>query len=711
MKDTLQFKIEGMHCVACAGRIERAMATVDGVKHAKVNFVSERASVETSTPSPSMINAIIKAIEREGYSAKTFHGSHHPPPHMSSDNHHMVHEGAHFSDLIIAIVFTLPLIAHMVGVPIPSFIQLICASIVQFWSGRRFYKAAWQALKRFRADMDLLVTIGTSAAYSYSVVAVFIGSHDLYFEASAVVITLVLLGRLLEDRAKRSANTAVHSLMKLTPPSALVERDGVYVEVLSHDIKKGDRIMVRAWQRIPVDGVIFQGSTEVDESMITGESLPVLKETGDKLIGGTMNTSGILYLEATKVGNQSTLARMIQLVEEAQSSRAPIQKFVDQVSAIFVPIVLIISIFSFAGWYLMGSGFEFSLLAAVSVLVVACPCALGLATPTAIVVSMGEAARQGILIKDLESLEALRKVDQVVFDKTGTLTEGKFGISFFESLSEVRQDQVLLIAASLQRGSEHPLAQAFLKAVKGKKLYEVENFESLPGKGVQGKIQGILYYLGAKELMEEQGINVSGEVRTGQTSVYLGEDSHLLALFRLADLPRIKAFTTLETLKGMGLKTVMLTGDNKETATAIGTKVGIDEVMANLQPKDKINYIKAQEQRGHLIAMVGDGVNDGPALAASTVGFAMGSGTDVAMNAAPITLMRPSLELVPQAFLISKRTFRIIQENLFWAFIFNIVGIGFAAFGQISPELAGGAMAASSVMVVGNSLRLKGRSK
>ncbi len=700
MKNTLQFKIDGMHCVACATKVEKAVASVEGVDNASVNFVSEKASVETLAPSPALIQAVIDAIDRVGYGARVVHES---APH----DHHMSHGGPRYSDLIVAILFSLPLIVHMFGVPVSPYIQLICATVVQFWSGRRFYRAAWHALKRFTADMDLLVTLGTSAAYFYSVGAVILHSHDLYFEASAIVITLVLLGRVLEDRAKRSANAAVQSLMKLTPPTALVLKDGAYVEVQSHEIRKGDHIMVKAWQRIPVDGVIFEGKSEVDESMITGESLPVLKETGAKVTGGTINASGVLYLEATTLGDRSTLSRLIHLVEVAQSSRAPIQKFVDKVSAVFVPAVLGISVLTFAGWYLAGSGFQFALISAVSVLVVACPCALGLATPTAIVVSMGEAARKGILIKDLESLEALRKVDQVVFDKTGTLTEGKFSLSFFESLSEVRQDQVLLIAASLQRGSEHPLADAFIKAIKGKKLFTVEDFESLPGKGVQGKVNGVLYYLGAQELMEDHGIKVSSPPKAGQTSVYLGEDSNLLAIFRLTDMPRNKAYSTIETLKEMNLKTVMLTGDNKETAMAVGAKVGVDQVYAGLKPQDKINYIKAQEQREHWVAMVGDGVNDAPALAAATVGFAMGSGTDVAMNAAPITLMRPSLDLIPEAFRLARRTFAIIQENLFWAFIFNVVGIGFAAFGHLSPEIAGGAMAASSVMVVTNSLRLK----
>lgn len=625
----------------------------------------------------------------------------------SHDHHDMDHSAPNYSDVVVAIVFTLPLVAHMLGFYIHPYIQLGCASVVQFWAGRRFYKASWGSLKRLTANMDLLVVLGTSAAYGYSFVAVLLHRNELYFEASAVVITLVLIGRLLEDRARRSANAAVRSLMKLTPPTALVEKDGVYVEVLSHDIKKGDHLMVRAWQRIPVDGFIFKGTTEVDESMITGESLPVLKEEGDKVIGGTTNTSGVLYVEATAVGNQSTLSRMIHMVEEAQSSRPPIQKFVDQVSAVFVPAVLLISLMALGGWLLVGAGFQQALLSAVSVLIVACPCALGLATPTAIVVAMGEAARKGLLIKGLESLEALRKVDQVIFDKTGTLTKGEFSLTFSKSFSEIPQDQLLLFAASLQKGSEHPVAKAFLKAIRGQKLLEVKDFISLPGKGIQGKMNGELYSLGSGTLMGEQGIEVPPPRKAEQTTIYLAEADHLLGVFYLADMPRRRAWETLHTLKNMGLKTVMLTGDTKETAQLIGEKVGIDEVIAQLQPKDKISYVKAQEQRHHMVAMVGDGINDAPALAAAMVGFAMGSGTDVAMDAAPITLMRPALDLIPQAFNLSKKTFRVIQENLFWAFIFNIVGIGYAAFGHLSPEIAGGAMAASSVLVVTNSLRLK----
>ncbi len=629
-----------------------------------------------------------------------------PSPHEHTSHHHH-HEGPPYVDLALATLFTLPLILHMFGVPIHPVLQLLCASFIQFWSGRRFYKAAWRALKHYRADMDLLVTIGTSAAYFYSFGAVILGSHDLYFEASAVVITLVLLGKTLEARAQRTARSAIHSLMNLSPPTAFVERNGTYVEVPSSDVQNGDRVMVKAWQRIPADGLVLEGKSDVNESMLTGESLPVLKEIGDTVTGGTLNSSGVLYIKATTVGKNSTLSRLIRLVEKAQSSRPPIQKLVDQVSAIFTPLVLLISLLSFAFWYWTGAGFQHSLIVAVSVLVIACPCALGLATPTAIIVSMGEAARNGILIKDLESLEALRKVDQVVFDKTGTLTEGKFSLTFFESLSEVRQDQVLLIAASLQRGSEHPLAKAFLKASKGKHLYSIEEFQSMPGKGVKGTINGITYYLGSKELMEEQGISVSVLPKEGQTWVFLGEDSNLLALFRLADMPRKKAYSTIERLKRLGLRTIMLTGDNKETAAAIGSKVNIDEIIANLHPQDKVNYVNAQEHRGHFVAMVGDGVNDAPALAAATVGIAIGGGTDVAMDAAPITLMRPSLELIPKAFWLSSKTFAVIRQNLFWAFIFNIIGIGLAAFGKLTPEIAGGAMAASSLLVVLNSLRLK----
>jgi Cu+-exporting ATPase len=702
MKNKLNFKIMGMHCVTCAAHIERAMASVKGVKKAEVNFVNEKAFVEFDTPSPHLAKDILQAVKQEGYEAKQLLDT--PSAH---GHHDMGHQAPNYSDLIIAIIFTLPLAFHMIGFYIPPYLQLISASIVQFWSGRRFYKAAWSSLKNLSANMDLLVTIGTSAAYGYSVFAVLVHSPDLYFEASTVVITLILLGRVLEDRAKRSANAAVRSLMKLTPPTALVEKDGVYIEVLSHDIKKGDHIMVRSWQRIPVDGVIFQGMSEVDESMVTGESVPVLREKGDPVIGGTTNTAGILYLEATNVGQNSTLSRMIRLVEQAQSSRPPIQKFVDTVSAIFIPIVLVTSLLTFGGWLLVGVPVQEALLAAVAVLVVACPCALGLATPTAIVVSMGEAARKGILIKDLESLEALRKVDLVVFDKTGTLTKGEFSLTFTESLFDIPQDKLILFAASLQRGSEHPLAKAFLKAAKGQALLDVRDFMSLPGQGVQGQIKDTLYYLGSEKLMNQLGIKVSTPPTGNQTTAYLATKEQLLGIFRLADTPRKKAFETIQALKNLGLKTVMLTGDNKETAYAVGKKVNIDEVMAQLQPKDKINYIKAQEHHNHRVAMVGDGVNDGPALAAATVGFAMGSGTDVAMDAAPITLLRPSLDLIPQAFLLSKRTFRIIQENLFWAFIFNIIGIGFAALGHLSPEVAGGAMAASSILVVANSLRLK----
>lgn len=706
MKNTLHFKINGMHCVTCATRVERAMNLVDGVKKVHVNFVNEKAEAEVESSNPSLIKSIENAIWHEGYEAAYL--PHRISTHATHEHNHLITSAvSNYRDLGIAFLFTIPLVFHMMGLSVSPYIQLLCASVVQFWAGRRFYIAAWSSLKRLRANMDLLVTLGTSAAYGYSFVGVFVNAQDLYFEAATIVITLVLLGRFLEERAKHSANAAVRSLMKLTPPTAFVERDGVYVEVLSHDIKKGDHVMVKAWQRIPVDGLIVKGTSEVDESMITGESVPVFKGEGDRVIGGTTNTSGVLFFEAMKIGNQSTLSRLIAMVEKAQSSRPPIQKFVDQVSAIFVPVVLFISIATFGGWLAVGESFQQALLAAVSVLVIACPCALGLATPTAIVVAMGAGARKGILIKNLESLEALRSVDLVVFDKTGTLTKGEFSLTFSKALSDLSLDQVTLLAASLQKGSEHPVAKAFLKGAKGKKLMTVEDFISIPGKGIHGKIEGVLYFLGSDKMMEDQGIKILETRKSEQTIVYLAANGQLLGVFYLADMPRKGTSEVLQDLRDMGLKTVMLTGDTKETASLIGQKVGIDEVMSQLQPKDKVNYVKAQEQRHHSVAMVGDGVNDGPALAAAKVGFAMGSGTDVAMDAAPITLMRPALELIPQSFILSIKTFRIIQENLFWAFIFNVVGIGFAAFGHLSPEIAGGAMAASSIMVVLNSLRLK----
>lgn len=703
MSHTLHFKIMGMHCVSCATQLEHAIGSVKGVEGVQVNFINEKATVETSQPSSTLINDILSSIKSQGYTGEILNSSdvsHESSPHGS-------HGGASGTDLSVAILFSLPLMAHMLGFHVESYIQLLCASVVQFWAGRRFYKASWYSLKSMMGNMDLLVTLGTTAAYIYSLVAVVLHRSDLYFEAGAVVITLVLVGRFLEDRAKQSANAAVRSLMNLTPPTALVERDGEYQSLSSQEIRKDDHIMVKAWQRIPIDGTIFQGSSEIDESMITGESLPVLKQLGDHVIGGTTNTTGILYIKATTVGTQSTLSRMIRLIEEAQSSHPPIQKFVDQVSAVFVPIVLIISFLTFGTWFVMGAAFQQALLISISVLVIACPCALGLATPTAIVVAMGVGAKKGILIKNLESLEALRKVDLVVFDKTGTLTRGEFSLTYSDPLSSVSENQVLALAASLQRGSEHPLAKAFLKAFKNKKFFSVKDFISFPGKGIQGTIKGTVYYIGSEKFMAEQKIKVPMIVKAGQTNVYLATDTQLLALFRLADMPRRQAFATLKTLKAMGLKTVMLTGDNRETAQAIGNKVGIDEVFPQLQPKDKVNYVKAQEYQHHHIAMVGDGVNDAPALAVATVGFALGSGTDVAMDAAPITLMRPSLDLIPQAFILSNKVFRIIQENLFWAFIFNIIGIGLAVFGKLNPEIAGGAMAASSLLVVMNSLRLK----
>lgn len=702
MNRILHLKIKGMHCVGCAAQLEQALSSVEGVRKTQINFVNEKATVEI-LPAPAHLEQdVLETIKQQGYDAENF------TPHLPiQDHHHISGKSTVKTDLLLAIGFSLPLFAHMMGIAVPPYIQLLCATIVQFWAGRQFYKAAWFSLKNMMGNMDLLVTLGTTAAYVYSLAAVLLHKPDLYFESGAIVITLVLLGRFLEDRAKRSANMAVRSLMALSPPTALVKRKGQYVTLSTEEIRKNDHILVKAWQRIPVDGIILQGTSEIDESMVTGESIPVFKEPGDGVIGGTMNTSGSLDIKATTLGAKSTLSRMIHLIEQAQSSHPPIQKLVDRISAAFVPAVLLISLLTFFVWLGLGFGFQHSLLVSISVLVIACPCALGLATPTAIVVAMGVGAKRGLLIKDLESLEALRKVDQVVFDKTGTLTRGEFSLTFSETLSALPEKKALGLAVALQRRSEHPLAKAFLRAFKGKTYFSVKDFVSIPGRGVQGVIKDTVYYLGSDKFMAEHNIDVPRSLKTNKTVVYLGTTGSLLALFHLADLPRKKAFETLKTLHSMGLKTVMLTGDDKETAQAIGNKVGVDEIHAQLAPKDKLNYVKAQEYHHEHIAMIGDGVNDAPALAAATVGFALGSGTDVAMETAPIVLMRPSLELIPQAFSLSKKTFHIIQENLFWAFIFNVVGIGLAAFGKLSPEIAGAAMAASSLIVVLNSLRLK----
>jgi Cu+-exporting ATPase len=602
----------------------------------------------------------------------------------------------------------------------PPWMQFILATIVQFWSGGYFYTGAIRSLRVGAGNMDVLVVMGTSAAWGLSTYVVFTGGAGghLYFEASAMIITLVLFGKWMEGRAKRSATSAIRALMDLRPEKARIELDERIVEVPLESVQRDAVVLVRPGERLPVDGLILDGSSQLDESMLTGESMPVSKGPGDEVTGASVNREGMLRIKATNVGTESTLARIIKLVENAQASKAPVQKLVDQISAIFVPVVVVIALLTFLTWWLALDDPQNGFLAAVSVLVIACPCALGLATPTAIMVGTGVAAKQGILIKDAQALELAHKTESVVFDKTGTLTEG---VPTVEKLVAAKDDEnrLLQLTASAQQGSEHPLAKAVLEyaIAKGIDLLPVREFSSIPGKGLLADVDRRSLIIGNERLMLEQRINIESmqeqarEIESnGQTLMWVaeqGEDSAVLGYIAVTDPIKVGVKEMVRTLAQRGVNSIMLSGDNRHAANSVADSIGINRVISDVLPSDKAAEVKRLRAQGVVVSMVGDGVNDAPALAAADVGMAMGTGTDVAMHTAGITLMRGDPALVVQAMEISRATYNKIRQNLFWALIYNVVAIPLAAFGVLNPVIAGAAMAMSSVSVVSNSLLLR----
>ncbi|HTH43881.1 MAG TPA: copper-translocating P-type ATPase, partial [Oxalicibacterium sp.] len=625
---------------------------------------------------------------------------------------------------LLSLPLVAPMLLHAFGVRLmlPPWLQWALATPVQFWFGARFYRAGWKALKAHTGNMDLLVATGTSAAYGLSVYLILVHGADamsnLYFEASAVVITLILLGKFLEARAKKQTASAIRALQALRPNTARVRRDGVDSDVAIDAVRRGDTVVVRPGERIAVDGTVLEGNSHVDESLLTGESLPVAKRPGDKVTGAAINADGLLLVRTDAIGAETTLSRIIRLVEHAQAAKAPIQKLVDKVSAVFVPIVLLIGFATLCGWWLAGAGAETAIINAVTVLVIACPCALGLATPTAIMAGTGVAARYGILIKDAEALEVAHRVTTVVFDKTGTLTEGKPALT--ELLPHaISEAELLQLAASMQHGSEHPLARAMTERAKAADvtLLPIANLLALPGRGLSADIEHRKLQLGSTRLMLESGIaldplqaRAAALEQQGNTISWLAESGaapRLLGLLAFGDRIKHQAPAAIARLHALGLQTVLLSGDNRGAAQAVGAQLGIGQVVAEVLPADKTAEIERLKQTGQLVAMVGDGINDAPALAAADVGIAMATGTDVAMHAAGITLMRGDPALVADAIAISRRTYNKIRQNLFWAFIYNLVGIPLAAFGLLNPMLAGAAMAFSSVSVISNALLLR----
>ena len=716
---SLELDISGMTCASCAGRVEKALAKVPGVKSASVNLATERAHVELlGQVDPSLL---INAVTQAGYGASL----HQSEKAAEDDQQKRLHRERWA--LTLAIVLALPLVLPMLLAPfgihwmLPAWAQFVLATPVQFVLGARFYVAAWKAVKAGAGNMDLLVALGTSAGYGLSLYEWAIAEPGtmphLYFEASAVVIALVLLGKYLESRAKRQTASAIRALEALRPERALRMVDGQEQDVAISDLRLNDLVLVKPGERFPVDGEVVEGQSHADEALISGESLPVPKQPGDKVTGGAINGEGRLVIKTLALGTETVLARIIRLVEDAQSAKAPIQKLVDKVSQVFVPVVLLIALATLLGWWLYGAPIETALINAVAVLVIACPCALGLATPTAIMAGTGVAARHGILIKDAEALERAHAVSAVVFDKTGTLTSGAPNIAH---LAAVDGDEALLLqqAGALQRGSEHPLAKAVLDACreKGLDVADVSASQSLTGRGIAGTLDGRPLALGNRRLLEETGLDAGdlgprakeweAEGRTLSWLIEQGAQPRVLGLFAFGDTLKPGALQAVQQLKAQHISSHLITGDNHGSARVVAEALGIDDVHAEVLPAYKAAAVAELKKTG-VVAMVGDGINDAPALAAADIGIAMGGGTDVAMHAAGITLMRGDPRLVPAALEISRKTYAKIRQNLFWAFVYNLIGIPLAAFGLLNPVLAGAAMALSSVSVVSNALLLK----
>ncbi len=725
----LDLQVEGMTCASCVARVEKALKKVPGVTGATVNLATEVATVNASGD---VTEAALAAIRKAGYEATVrVAGKNEAKPES--------HEGLQVAlAAALSAPLALPMFVALFGYHwmLPAWSQLVLATVVQFHFGARFYVGGWKALRAGAGNMDLLVALGTSAAYFLSVYIMFRGegAQHLYFEAAAVVVTLVRVGKWLEARAKRQTTAAIRALAALRPERARLIRDGVEREVAVESVRVGDLVAILPGERMPVDAVVVEGDSHADEALITGESLPVAKHPGSRLTAGAVNGEGRLVARTTAVGAETTLARIIRNVESAQAAKAPIQRLVDRVSEVFVPVIIAIAFVTLLGWGFANGNWEQAILNAVAVLVIACPCALGLATPTAIMAGTGVAARHGILIKDAEALEHAHAVRVVAFDKTGTLTEGKpTVVAALESLGETSGERppvsaaatgglspkVLRLAAAVQRGSDHPLARAVVSAAEqaGLEVPAATDARTIPGRGVEAMVDGRrlavasdrwageLQAAGRGELAEAAG-RLQDEGRTVSWLLELGESPRALGVLAFGDSVKPGAAELVRKLRHLGVRSILLTGDNAGAAKAAAATLGIDDVRSGVLPEDKARAVTALRSEG-VVAMVGDGINDAPALAAADVGIAMGSGTDVAMHTAGITLMRGDPALVADALEISRRTYAKIRQNLFWAFIYNLVGVPLAAFGLLNPVLAGAAMALSSVSVVGNALLLK----
>ena len=715
---TLELSIGGMTCASCVGRVERALGKIPGVNGVSVNLANERAHLELLGQVDPHI--LIDAVKRAGYEASIWQAEQpHDTQPRQLNRERLI--------LVLAILLSVPLVLPMLLQPLgvhwmlPAWAQFALATPVQFIFGARFYVAAFKAVRAGAGNMDLLVALGTSAGYGLSLYEWIIarpGSMPhLYFEASAVVIALVLLGKYLESRAKRQTASAIRALEALRPERATQVIDGEERDVAISALRVNDLVLVKPGERFPVDGEVLEGQSHADEALISGESLPVPKQPGDKVTGGAINGEGRLLVRTQALGTETVLARIIRLVEDAQAAKAPIQKLVDKVSQVFVPVVLLLALATLVGWWLYGAPLETALINAVAVLVIACPCALGLATPTAIMAGTGVAARHGILIKDAEALERAHEVDTVVFDKTGTLTSGTPRIAHSKAL-DGDEASLLQLAGALQRGSEHPLAKAVLDACaeRGLSVSDVSDSQALPGRGIAGTLDRRRLALGNRRLLDESGLDAGSlaesaqaweaEGRTLSWLIEQGATPRVLGLFAFGDTLKPGALATVQALDERRIASHLLTGDNRGSAQVVSQALGIVNVHAEVLPGDK-SAIVLELKKNAVVAMVGDGINDAPALAAADIGIAMGGGTDVAMHAAGITLMRGDPRLVPAALEISRKTYAKIRQNLFWAFVYNLIGIPLVAFGLLNPVLAGAAMALSSVSVVSNALLLK----
>ena len=710
------FTINGMHCASCASLINRGLTKLPGVKSANVNYAAARAQVEYDENSVSQ-QQILEKVKSLGYSAQAGFDAKREKKERQTEIAELKMK------LAIGAVLSIPAIAlgmFLMDFPYRLWLLFILATPVEFIVGWSFFKGAVAAAKNRSASMDTLIAVGTGAAYVFSLFALFGFVTEQYFEVSASLITLVVLGKYLEAVAKGRTSEAIRKLMDLSPKMAHVIRKGKELDVPSGEVVIGDLVVVKPGERIPVDGVVVSGDSSVDESLVTGESIPVEKSKGSKLIAGSINKHGALTFKAMKVGSETTLARIVKLVEEAQGSRAPIQRFADTISAYFVPVVIAIAIATFAFWYFVAAQqFSLALVFAVSVLVIACPCALGLATPTAIMVGTGIGAQKGILIKNAEALERMHRINAVIFDKTGTITEGKPKVTDIVPIANLSEKTLLFLAASLEKPSEHPLADAIVNEAKarGIALSRVQSFKNVPGKGVGGKIGKATYQVGSFRLFGELSGKAKAESERleeqGKTAMFVGKGKQIIGIIAVADMVKETSQQAVAALRAQGIESWMITGDNERTAKAIAQKAGIANVFSRVLPEQKAEYVKKLQSEGKVVAMVGDGVNDAPALAAADIGIAMGSGTDVAMESGSVVLMRSDPMDVPRCIKLGRATMGKIKQNMFWALVYNVIGIPVAAgvfysSGLVlSPIFAGGAMALSSVSVVTNALTLK----